>query len=126
MSSFLIYLSMAVFQLTLLTDSETGRNFADGNLASTLQMFPTEHICNQFCTFFDLQDLQVSVGMPSAARAAPHNASLHSWAHTKQARKPKSKIFHSIPESSGSTPRVTVVGGNDSDMELATQFGAAT
>jgi hypothetical protein len=37
--------------------SETGQNFADGNLASTHKMFMTDHNCNRFCKFFHLECL---------------------------------------------------------------------
>jgi len=37
--------------------SETGRNFADGNLPTMLEMFPSEHKCKDFCKFFGLPAL---------------------------------------------------------------------
>jgi hypothetical protein len=33
---------------------DTGLIFSDGNLSSTHTAFPTQHICNMFCGFFEL------------------------------------------------------------------------
>ncbi|KAF8218485.1 hypothetical protein L208DRAFT_1350969, partial [Tricholoma matsutake] len=45
----------------IITASDTGLIFSDGNLSSTHATFPTEHVCNVFCKFFELPSLKESL-----------------------------------------------------------------
>jgi hypothetical protein len=50
--------------------SEMGYIFSEGNLPSTHSSFPSQHLCNHFCKFFQLQafpDYEVEDGeLPEA------------------------------------------------------------
>jgi hypothetical protein len=71
--------------------SETAHAFADGNVTATLEKFPTQHECNDFCKFFGLSVLQ-----PDSVISVDADESSHSKTPSGSNPKPSYNALPSV------------------------------
>jgi hypothetical protein len=76
-------------------NSETGRIFADGNLASTHDAFTADHSCNRFCKFFHLEPFDDN----SLGRSLPQQKLFTSQSQSSDDESPAPSSQHpSLPQ----------------------------